>query len=66
MNYGMVIRGFMKMACPDHQDQLSFFDKTQSADILSDAKFRDAYLLYRRVNRLPFGSRSTPSVGLQV
>lgn len=60
MNYGMVIRGVMKMAYPDHQDQLSFFNKTQS-----DTKFRDAYLLYRRINTLPSSYPSSPSVGQQ-
>lgn len=56
----------MKMSYPDHQDQLSFFNKTQSVNILSDTKFRDAYLLYRRINTLPSGYPSSPSVGQQL
>lgn len=60
----MVIRGVMIMTHPGHQDQLLFFSKTQSVNILTDAKFREAYLLYGRINMLPFNYLSAPSTNV--
>lgn len=59
MNYGMVIRGVMKMGIP-------WPPTARSVDILSDTEFRDAYLLYRRNNMPPLSYPSAPAVGQQM
>jgi hypothetical protein len=60
----MVIREVTIMTYPDHQDQLSFFSKTHSVNILTDTTFRDAYLLCGRINMLPFSYPPTPSTSV--